>query len=100
MMQTPSQPSLLSSGSEIPPRRVQTLCDRLAAFFRAHEGEWLDGMELARIAGSYAWRTRCSDLRRAPYLMVIENRKRCVENIAYAGRKVTVSEYRFVREGL
>jgi hypothetical protein len=63
------------------------LCGRLAAFFNARPGEWIDGMELGRIAGSYAWRTRVSDLRRPPYNLTIENRQR------RQGRRV-VSEYR------
>ena len=76
----------------------QTLCDVLAAFFREHEGEWIDGMRLSSIAGSYAWRSRCSDLRKPPFLMRIDNRMRRIENTAYAGRQVTMSEYRYTRE--
>ncbi len=41
-----------------------TLCDQLEAYFKARPGQWLDGMELAHVAGQYAWRSRCSDLRR------------------------------------
>lgn len=73
-----------------------TLAARLAAYFEAHPDRWIDGLELARIAGSYAWRSRCSDLRRAPYGMQIDNRVRTVE--VEPGRKVKVSEYRFHRE--
>ena len=65
-----------------------TLNDRLAAYFTAHPNQWIDGMELARIAGSYAWRSRCADLRKRG--MVIENRQRTLPN----GTKR--SDYRFV----
>jgi hypothetical protein len=51
----------------------QTLNDRLAAHFRAHPGEWIDGKELATIAGGYGWRSRCSDLRKRG--MTVENRQ-------------------------
>lgn len=75
-----------------------TMNDKLAAYFLARPGVWLDGRELATVAGAYAWRSRCSDLRKRG--LVIENRQRRVEapNYAYAihPRKVVVSEYRLV----
>ena len=61
--------------------------DRLATFFEARPGQWIDGMALAQIAGSYAWRTRVSDLRKRG--LTVENRQRKI------GR-LTISEYRFV----
>ena len=64
-------------------------CARLARYFIAHRGEWIDGLTLQQIAGVYAWRTRVSDLRKAPWLLSIENRVR------WTGR-VAVSEYRLV----
>ena len=66
-----------------------SLCGRLAAFFEKRPGEWQDGRTLSGIAGTYAWRTRVSDLRRPPYNLTIENRQR------RQGRFV-VSEYRMV----
>lgn len=69
------------------------LCDRLAAFFRRRPDEWIDGRELSRVAGSYAWRTRASDLRFFPYGMVIANRVRVVTKPD--GSKYRVSEYRY-----
>lgn len=69
---------------------------QLAALFKAQPNAWIDGMELARIGGQYAWRTRVSDLRRAPWHMDIENRERKVE---VEGRRFTVSEYRYVQAG-
>ena len=65
-----------------------TLCDRLAAHFKARPGVWIDGRELAEVAGAYAWRSRVSDLRREPYYMAIENRQRKVDDY-------TISEYRY-----
>lgn len=41
-----------------------TLTDQLAAYFEERPNEWIDGLELGRIAGVYAWRSRCSDLRK------------------------------------
>ena len=76
------------AGTASPRSRGATLCDRLAAFFKARPGAWIDGRELADVAGAYAWRSRVSDLRREPYYMAIENRQRKVG-------EYTVSEYRF-----
>lgn len=69
-----------------------SLCDQLAAFFEAHPAEWIDGMRLAKIAGAYAWRSRCADLRKRG--MTIENRQR--RGISATGVPFTISEYRFV----
>lgn len=66
-----------------------SLCARLDAFFRARPGDWIDGRELAMVAGAYAWRSRVSELRRPPYNRTIQNRQRRYEH-------VTVSEYRLV----
>jgi hypothetical protein len=70
-----------------------TLVNRLAAYFVSRPGVWLDGRRLAQIAGNYAWRTRVSDLRRAPFLMTIENRQRRART---PQGSYVVSEYRFV----
>lgn len=68
-----------------------SLCASLAALFRAHRGEWLDGRELARVAGAYGWRTRISELRRPPYTMHIRNRQRRIAR--GDGSRFVVSEY-------
>lgn len=70
-----------------------TRAEILAEFFKRRPLVWIDGREL-EIAGRYAWRSRVSDLRRAPFLMRIENRQRRVQRAD--GEHVTVSEYRFV----
>jgi hypothetical protein len=68
------------------------LTTRLARF-NDRPNEWIDGQALAEVAGSYAWRTRVSDLRRAPFHMRIENRQRRVTR--NDGSSYTISEYRF-----
>jgi hypothetical protein len=70
-----------------------SLTAQLAHFFQRRPNTWIDGRTLATIAGAYAWRTRISDLRRAPFSMVIENRQRHVD---VGGTPITISEYRFV----
>ena len=62
--------------------------DRLAAYLRARPGQWLDGLELAREAGAYAWRTRLSECR-TQLGMTVENRERKTPS------GVTKSEYRY-----
>ena len=59
----------------------------VADYLTARPGQWIDGLELAKVAGSYAWRSRVSDCRKLG--MVVQNRQRKV------GRRV-ISEYRFV----
>jgi hypothetical protein len=63
--------------------------EMLAQFFREHPGQWVDGRRL-HFAGSYAWRTRISNIRKSPYGMVIENR---IVRMPYGGVQ---SEYRYV----
>jgi hypothetical protein len=72
--------------------KQDTRAHRLAMFFHERPNRWIDGRMLAPIAGSYAWRTRISDLRRAPFYMVIENRLRSIDTDE---GHVTVSEYRY-----
>ena len=73
---------------------MMTRVEALAALFRSRPGVWFDGRDLAGIAGSYAWRTRVSELRRAPYLLNIVNRQR--HGARPDGRKYVISEYCFV----
>ena len=84
----------MSAGLRAAPQAAdpETMAGRVAAFFRGRPDEWIDGRELMTVAGSYGWRTRVSDIRRAPYNMRIDNRQRRV------GRFV-VSEYRYVPAG-
>jgi hypothetical protein len=64
--------------------------EALAAYFKARPGQWLSALDLAKVGGALAWRTRLSDLRRPPYAMQIENRQ---EPHREYGR---ISFYRFV----
>ena len=70
-----------------------TLCDRLAAYLKARPETWIDGMELAQVAGSYAWRSRCADLRKRPYEMDIRNRQQRITRAD--GSKYVISEYAY-----
>jgi hypothetical protein len=62
--------------------------DRVAAYFRARPGEWIDGLALEQIGGRYAWRSRVSECR-ASYGMRIVNRLRKRADGS------TISEYRY-----
>ena len=64
--------------------------DAVAHYFKAHPGQWIDGLELARIGGAYAWRTRVSECHRQ-LGMDIENEVRQMPNTR---RKVSVYRYR------
>ena len=69
-----------------------TYRDAVAALLRSRPGEWIDGLEIARYAGSYGWRTRLCECR-TQLGLAVENRQRKV------GRR-TVSEYRYVPSSL
>jgi hypothetical protein len=70
----------------------ESFCAALARVFIARRGEWIDGRSLAAVGGAYAWRTRISDLRKAPWHLDIENRVRTIDG------GVKVSEYRLSTE--
>lgn len=80
---SPSLDSLLAGDSR---------CAKLAKLFMDRRGQWIDGREIAKVAGAYAWRTRISDLRHAPWLLSIENRMRRVDD--EHGETFVISEYR------
>jgi hypothetical protein len=86
---TPAYP--VGAGSKV----EGTLTDKLAQYFRLLPNQWVDGLDLARVAGSYAWRSRCSDLRKPPYGMTIENKVERVQGMDGIYRR---SLYRYVRE--
>lgn len=69
---------------------MPTLNDKLASYLEQRPHQWIDGRELAQIAGVYAWRSRVSNLRRGRG-MTIENRVRHLPNLK-------ISEYRYVPE--
>lgn len=75
---------------------MNSLADKLAAFFLARPNRWIDGRTLADVAGQYAWRTRVADVRKPPYELTIANRQRRVKT--ERGGTFTVSEYMCVVE--
>lgn len=92
-MAAPCLPGLLDPILHPVPAPAVSLVERLADLFRSRRGEWIDGLDLSRVAGRYAWRSRVSDLRKPPFNMPIANRQRRV--IGAAGQTVTLSEYRY-----
>lgn len=69
--------------------RPLSMAERLAGYFALRPGQWVDGKQLALVAGGYAWRTRVSDIRKPPFLMTVENRVRVVDGMK-------LSEYQYV----
>lgn len=75
-------------------RKPLSYRDAVAAYFMAFPCQWIDGMELAKVGGCYASRTRIAECR-TQLGMDIENR---VRRANLNGRKV--SEYRFLPANL
>lgn len=71
----------------------QSLTATLAAYFLARPNAWIDGRELAIVAGFAGWRSRISDVRRAPFSMPIRNRQRFVKR---PDGGYVVTEYMYV----
>lgn len=80
------------------PTPTTTMAARVARYFRERPGQWVAGRTIATFAGMYAWRTRISDIRRAPYFMQIQNRQRRV--LRDDGTPFTISEYRFITKDM
>lgn len=76
------------------PFEPRTLTEAVADLFQSQPRCWISMQTLARVGGTGGWRTRVSDLRRAPFQMVIENRTARVR--LADGRTITTSEYRWV----
>ena len=75
-----------------------SLTAQLGAYLQDRPNQWIDGRELAKVGGVYAYRTRISDCR-TRYGMTIQNRLRTVTTgVAALGgtRTFTISEYRLV----
>jgi len=53
-----------------------SMCARLARYFMERRGAWIDGRDLQEVGGVYAWRSRVSDLRKAPWHLDIQNLQR------------------------
>jgi hypothetical protein len=67
----------------------QTYRDRVAAYFKARPGQWIEWHELAAIGGAMAWRSRVSDARRQLH-MQIDNKVHKLPD----GTKVSAYMYR------
>ena len=74
------------------PESRETFAGKVAAYFKARPGQWIDGRDILKIAGCYGWRTRISDCRRPPYSLDIRNRQRRTNGYI-------VSEYMLVTDG-
>ena len=70
----------------------QAFTQLVAAYFKSRPGVWVDGRELSKVGGSYAWRSRVSDCR-LELGMEIQNRQRRI--ICADGSRFTISEYRY-----
>jgi hypothetical protein len=71
----------------------ESFTGKVAQYFTDRPGRWIDGRELAKVGGAYAWRSRVSECRTA-LGMVIENRLR--RERTASGERFTVSEYRWL----
>jgi hypothetical protein len=71
----------------------QPFTQRVADYFKARPGIWIDARDLETVGGRQAWRTRVSDCRRE-FLMNIQNRTRRVKSAD--GTVWTRSEYRYM----
>lgn len=88
---------LFPAAAQEPQGRV-SLAAKLAEYFKARPGQWIDARDLLNVAGFGGWRTRISELRHAPYFMTIENRTRYGQQLTVSNvfRRITISEYRYV----
>jgi hypothetical protein len=75
------------------PVTTKTFTARVAAYFKAHPGEWIPAIVFESVGGRQAWRTRISDCR-AEFGMQIENRVR--RGTHANGERWARSEYRYV----
>jgi hypothetical protein len=81
---------------EVAPLPAASLREKLANHFKARPNVDIDGLELGRVAGSYAWRSRVAELRFPPYNMNIKN-SQPIEKTA-AGLTFKRSLYRYIPE--
>ena len=70
----------------------RALRDQVAEFLKHNENVWIDGRDIAKVGGAYAWRTRLSDCR-TQLGMQIENRVRTITRDD--GSKYRLSEYKY-----
>lgn len=70
--------------------------DRVREYFMARPGQWIAAIDLERVGGRQAWRTRVSDVRREG--LTIQNRVRTI--IEPDGSTWRLSEYRYLPTSL
>ena len=75
--------------------QTTTFVDRVRDLFLSRPNEWISAVDLERVGGRQAWRTRVSDVRRT-YDMRIENRVRTVIGDDGLYKCYRLSEYRYV----
>ena len=76
---------------------TRTLRQNVIALLKSRAGQWVDGHELAKAGGTFAFRTRISEARRLDGLDIV-NRTRRVK--LANGQHFTVTEYRLVPHSL
>ena len=80
----------------LPFKAPDSLAERLAEYLKARPNRWINAREFFAIAGSFGWRSRLSDCRRAPHYMRIVNRQRRIApDPMQPDKKITITEYRF-----
>lgn len=70
----------------------ETYCAKVARLLLSKRGEWFDYWQVAQVGGQCAWRTRISDIRKAPWFLDVENRQTRVTRPD--GSSFVVSQYR------
>ena len=82
---------------------TRTFTGRVAEYFKARPGQWIDGRQLETIGGRYAWRSRVSDCRR-DFGMVIANRVRTIKTVVGVYREGKINDeaafVEFLKNGL
>ncbi len=73
----------------------QSFTDRVEALFRSRPDTWIDAIDVQRVGGQFAWRSRVSNCRTRRG-MVIENKQ--MKQRDSQGRIWTTSLYRWVSE--
>ena len=73
-----------------------TFRDAVAAYFKAHPGDWLRATSFESVGGRQAWRSRIAECR-TQLGMTIENRCRTVTDLS--GQRYVISEYKYVPKG-
>jgi hypothetical protein len=80
----------------LPFKEPESLAEHLAEYLQARPNRWINAREFFPIAGSFGWRSRLSECRRAPFNMRIRNRQRRIApDPTQPDTKITITEYCF-----